>query len=74
MLYLTYRSIEIFYYELAKSQAYQADINIHPDLNGFGIFEDGKGEILYQAGRNAALKEIQQIKSKLQALNIPLKH
>jgi|GEM_PF-6895268 len=53
------------YYELSRMQSNIADIDIHPDLTGFGTFEDHRKEELYQLGREAALKALPEIKSKL---------
>ncbi|MBA8666548.1 patatin-like phospholipase family protein [Holosporaceae bacterium 'Namur'] len=74
MLDLTYRAFWIFYYELSRLQAKKADIEIHPNMDGYGTFDDGsKNEELYQAGMDAANKSICDIKRKLEELGIPLK-
>ncbi len=74
MFDLTYRSLWIFYYELSRIQAKNADIEIHPDMNGYGTFDDGsKNEEIYNAGKRAANKVIREIKRRLEELKIPLK-
>lgn len=59
---ITGRAIDISFYELAQRQASQADIVIRPDIIGFGPFDDEEVEGFYQAGRRAALQQIEQIK------------
>jgi NTE family protein len=59
--WLTYRSICIFYYKLARMQSKLADIDIHPDMDGYGLFDDDKSEQLYEAGKQAAEKSIPKI-------------
>lgn len=71
---LTYRSLEISYYILAQIQSASADIVIHPNLEGFGLFDDTNNEAIYQRGLQAAQKAIPTIKQKLLALKIPLKN
>ncbi|MFN7038697.1 MAG: patatin-like phospholipase family protein [Alphaproteobacteria bacterium] len=71
--WLTYRSISIFYYELARMQSKLADIEIHPDTDGYGIFEDDKLEELYEAGKRAAEAAIPSILSHMKARNILLR-
>lgn len=66
---LTYRALWLSYYKLSRMQAAQADIDIHPDLNGHGTFEDNRKEELYQLGRKAALQAIPQIKYKLKEMS-----
>lgn len=62
---LTYKAFWLEYYQLSRIQAAQADIDIHPDLSGHGVFEDHRKEELYLLGRNAALNAIANIKKKL---------
>lgn len=69
---LTYRSLEISYYQLSRRQSQEADIDIHPNLEGFGLFDDDKNEEIYNRGIEAAKKAIPAIKRKLAELNIPL--
>lgn len=71
---LAYRSLEISYYILAQMQSTCADIVIHPNLQGFGVFDDSNNEAIYQCGLQAAKNAIPIIKEKLLALNIPLKN
>ena len=68
MIDLTYRALWFSYYQLSRTQASFADIDIHPDLSGHGTFEDNRKEELYQLGRKAALKALPKIKRKLKEL------
>lgn len=70
---LTYRSLEISYYTLACMQAESADIAIHPNLEGFGLFDDTRNEEIYRRGIQATQNAIPAIKQKLLELGIPLK-
>lgn len=70
---LTYRSLEISYYMLSRSQTKEADIDIHPNLEGFGMFDDHRNEEIYVTGIEAARKAIPEIKRKLRELGIPLR-
>lgn len=69
---LTYRSLEISYYMLSRMQAQSADIDIHPNLEGFGLFDDDRNEDIYIRGLDAAKSAIPEIKKKLKELGIPL--
>jgi NTE family protein len=68
MLYLSYRSLEISYYELANMQAELSDITIHPTLTGYGMFDDQNLAKLYEAGKKAAEKAIPKILQKMNLL------
>lgn len=70
---LTYRAFWMSYYQLSRMQAEQADIDIHPNLNGFGTFEDHRREALYNLGRKAAIAAMPEIKAKLKERKIQLK-
>ena len=59
---LTNRALDISFYKLAASQASEADIVIHPDLMGFGTFEDQYNQEFYLAGRKSALAMLDSIK------------
>jgi len=65
---LTYKAIWISYYELARMQSGLADINIHPNLEGYEMFDDHKKEELYQLGRKAALEALPAIKQKIRKI------
>lgn len=69
---LTYRALEISYYALSRMQSRCADIDIHPDLKGFGLFDDDRNEEIYLKGIEAAKIAIPEIKKKLSELNIAL--
>lgn len=66
---LAYKAFSISYYELSRLQASLADINIHPDLSGYGMFEDHRKEELYELGKKAALAKLPKIKKKLREIN-----
>jgi NTE family protein len=66
---LAYKAFSLSYYELSRLQASLADIDIHPDLSGYGMFEDHRKEELYELGKKAALAELPKIKKKLKAIN-----
>lgn len=68
ILDLTYKALWFSYYELSRMQSSMADVDIHPDLSGFGTFEDHRKEELYQHGRQAALKALPEIKAKLKKM------
>jgi len=70
---LSYRSLLISYYVLSNIQAASADIVIHPELRGFGLFDDRSKQEIYQRGQQAAQAAIPSIKEKLSALGIPLR-
>lgn len=70
---LSYRSLAISYHLLSDMQAKEADIVIHPDLDGFGLFDDANKEEIYLRGLLAAQSAIPAIKEKLSELKIPLK-
>jgi len=59
------RSLHIPYYNLSNWQTKQADVVIHPDVEGFGAFSDHANEALYEAGKIAALKALPSIRKKL---------
>ncbi len=67
---LLYQANWIYYYELARMQSLLADIDIHPDLDGHGIFEDHRKSDLYQAGRKAAIAQLPKIKARMMELGI----
>jgi NTE family protein len=74
MLSLTYRSIWIYYYELARTQSKFADIDIHPKLDGHGTFDDHNKHSAYLEGYKAAEQAIPLIKQKLANLGLQNKH
>jgi NTE family protein len=67
---VTQRSMYLSYYKLSQYQSKHADIMIHPDMNGFGMFEDGDNGKLYQLGRDAALKALPKILELMKAKGI----
>lgn len=73
MFDVTYRSMYISYYVLSRMQSALADVTIHPDLAGFGMFSDSQNYILYQKGRDEALKMMPTILKELKKRKIPLK-
>ena len=60
------------HYQLARMQSSMADIDIHPNLNGYGLFEDHRKEDLYQLGRAAALKAIPEILAHLKRKKVAI--
>jgi NTE family protein len=68
ILDLTYKALWLSHYELSRMQSSMADVDVHPDLSGFGTFEDHRKEELYQHGRQAALRALPEIKSKLKKM------
>ncbi|MFI4937884.1 MAG: patatin-like phospholipase family protein [Candidatus Berkiellales bacterium] len=64
-LHLGYRSIHISYNQLANMQTKQADIVIHPDIDKYSMFTDANNELIYRAGREAALDALPAIKKKM---------
>ncbi|PWU07079.1 MAG: hypothetical protein C5B43_00855 [Verrucomicrobia bacterium] len=71
---LSYRSLVVSYYVLSNMQSQQADVVIHPELDGFGLFDDKNKEEVYRRGLAAAQAAIPAIKEKLYALKIPLRN
>lgn len=70
MLDVTYKSMYLSYYRLSEMQSMQADIRIHPNLEGYGIFDDGGGERLYQLGRHETIKMMPEILEKMRKLKL----
>ncbi len=70
---VTNKSLYISYYALSRMQSLSADINIHPNLNGFGMFDDSKNEVLYEMGRAETIKLMPQILDILKKKGIKLK-
>ena len=62
---LTYKAFWLEYYQLSRAQSAKADIDIHPDLSGHGVFEDHRKEELYLIGKKAALTALPEIKRRL---------
>ncbi len=60
---ITGRALDISFYELARRQASAADIVIRPEIIGYGPFEDQYNQEFYEAGRKAALEQIDAIKA-----------
>lgn len=67
------RSFYVMYYTFARSQSRQADIDIHPDLNDFGLFDDSRRDELYAFGKieteNSIPKLLELLKKKGIQLN-----
>lgn len=74
MFDVTYRSMYISYYVMSRMQSALADVTIHPDLAGFGVFNDTQNYVLYQKGRDEALKMMPTILKELKKRKIPLKN
>ncbi len=71
---VTLRSMYISYYKLSQWQSHQADILIHPDCTGVGLFDDEHKQHLYNLGRNAAEKLIPEIVAKMKEKGISTKN
>lgn len=65
------RSMHIAYFQLAKLQAKDADILIHPEVDQYGMFEDKYNQEMYEAGKEAALRALPEIQQRLKALQAP---
>jgi NTE family protein len=65
MLDVMNKSMYLNYYQLSKSQSQLADVIIHPNLAGIGLFEDHNNVRLYTIGKLAALKSIPEILNKM---------
>lgn len=63
--HLLYRSLHITFYELSRMQSKGADIFIHPNMEGYGTFDDENNAQLYEKGRATARAAIQDIKKAL---------
>lgn len=70
MLYVTYRALHNAYYELSRMQSKLADVDIHPDLKGFGTFEDHRNLEVYEKGKEAARKALPLILEKMALFGI----
>jgi NTE family protein len=58
---ITYKALCISYYEFARMQSKTADIDIHPNLSKYGVFDDEHKEELYQLGKKAANDKLKDI-------------
>ena len=72
MLDVMNKSFYLNYYQLSKSQTTTADIIIHPDLSGFGIFDDDNNYKIYQLGKMEALKKMPEILQKIREKHIKI--
>jgi len=70
---LIYRSLHISFYELSRMQASKADIFIHPNLSGYGTFEDEYNLQLYEKGKATMRAAMQEIKKALAHRGIKLR-
>lgn len=70
---LLYRSLHISFYELSRLQTTKADIVLHPNLEGYGTFEDQYNEQLYEKGKETARAAIKNIKKALESRGIQLR-
>jgi NTE family protein len=67
---VTNKSLYISYYQLSRMQSLGADVSIHPNLNGFGMFDDSESLKLYGIGRAEALKAMPAILAELKKKGI----
>ena len=70
---LTNRALAVSYYQLSQMQSHQADVLIHPDCSGVGMFDDGNNYFLYKRGKDAAQALIPQIMEILHQKGVKLK-
>lgn len=70
VFYASYKALSIAYYRLARKQASGADIDIHPDLSCFGLFDDHANIEIYEAGKDAARKAMPAILVRMNELKI----
>lgn len=70
MYEITMKSMDIAYYALSQSQSKDADIRIHPNTHGFGMFDDYDNELLFRRGQMAAIEALPQIKKMLKERGI----
>jgi NTE family protein len=67
------RSLHIAFYELSRMQSSKADILLHPDLAGYGTFDDKNNLALYEKGKATTRAAINNIKRALARRGIKLK-
>lgn len=72
-LELLNRSLHIAFYELSRLQSSKADIFLHPNLAGYGTFDDQNNVELYEKGRSTAKAAMGKIKKALARRGIKLK-
>jgi NTE family protein len=68
---VTNRSLYVSYYTLSQFLAKQADVFIHPPLEGYGTFDDGNNHKLYRIGKRAAIDKLPDILHALAINGIP---
>lgn len=73
MLDVVHRSAYVSYDALRELNVNQADILIQPKVGNISIFDDSKNNELYQAGRDATLKLLPQIKALMRKKGIKFK-
>jgi NTE family protein len=71
-LELAWRSLHISFYELSRMQTKHADIFIHPNLEGYGTFDDKFNMQLYEKGKATARAAMPSIKKALARRGIKL--
>lgn len=67
---ILFRAIEVSFFEYAKLQSCEADVDIHPDLFGYGTFDDKCNHEAYEAGKRAALEALPYIREEMKRRNI----
>lgn len=67
------RSLHIAFYELSRMQSTKADIFLHPNLAGYGTFDDQFNMELYEKGKETAKAAVPRIKKALARRGIKLK-
>ncbi len=64
------KSLYVSYYALSRLQSLTSDVSIHPNLNGFGMFDDAHNQKLYEIGRQETLKLMPEILDELKKKGI----
>lgn len=59
------KAMSISYYTMSQMQSTKADILIHPNLNGYGTFDDHDNVYIHNLGKEAAIKKLPEIIAEL---------
>jgi NTE family protein len=70
---LLYRALHISFYELSRMQSTRAEITLHPDLVGYGTFDDQYNNRVYEKGRQSVIDAMQAIRAELQRKGVKLR-
>jgi predicted acylesterase/phospholipase RssA len=64
------KSFTIAYYVMSQQQSQEADISIHPNLEGIGTFDNVDVDAIYEVGYLATYQQMEQIKKLLKQKKI----